>query len=532
MPLTHPAIVFALAAVAWLGVDRVLGGSPRARHIALAAGLTIGCAALISYVAVVAWYALRPVYFDPAESTITAVSWVFALGKPLYPALNAPERYAHIYGPDLFIIHAAAMRIFGARVVVSKAVGAISALASVLLTYAAFVGLVPRRAALIASGACALVYLAFGDITFWTRPDPLLILCSGAALYGVSSGKRLRSIVFVAVALAVSVNVKFSGPLYILPPLIVLTARSHRRDWIAVAAISIALAVLPFFISTISITHYLEYIQLSARHGLVFARLRQNIEWALVLSAPLAAAVFTARGSRARPLDPFTAAVIVTMVVVVAIAAKPGAGPYHLVPAVPLLAYAALSLPMAVWDSTAPRTMAAALVITSCVFAFQRQFVLIRTVRASDGAEAIADVRAFLDGHPSASVGVGYAGTSRWSDARVEAVFRTGDYWLDAPAVQEHRLAGLAIPEATMSALRECRTQYWLVPIGGDPFAVPSAYWPGAGPPRVFSDDFRQAFLHAYRRIGETGRFTIWECFRAAPASEARNAFPGARTAK
>ena len=136
-----------------------------------------------------------------------------------------------------------------------------------------------------------------------------------------------------------------------------------------------------------------------------------------------------------------------------------------------------------------------------------------------------------LDAHRSASVGVGYAGTSRWSDARVEAVFRTGDYWLDAPAVQEHRLAGLAILESTIRAVRECRTRYWRIPAAGDPFVVPSAYWPDAGPLRVFSDGFREAFLHSYRRIGETGHFTIWECSRAA-VSEARTVFPNAKTGK
>ena len=58
---------------------------------------------------------------------------------------------------------------------------------------------------------------------------------------------------------------------------------------------------------------------------------------------------------------------------------------------------------------------------------------------------------------PSKRIAVGYAGTSHLSHARTELVLRTGDYLIDAPAVQEHRLSGLQIPPATMRAIDDCR---------------------------------------------------------------------------
>jgi len=515
MPFSHPAFVAVAAWLAWVGIERAIGDDRRGKEASIESGLVIGAIALTAYVAVIAWYALQPVYFDPAEPTITAVSSVFGAGKPLYPALDAPERYAHIYGPDLFIIHAAAMKVLGARVVVSKAVGALAALASLVLAYAAFVSVAGRRAAFVAIGVCAAVYLAFGNITFWTRPEPLLMLCAAAALYGVASGKRMTPIWLVAVVAGVSLNLKFSGPLYILPALGAVVARRHRRDWIAMAAIFIVFAIAPFLMSRVSAAHYFQYIQLSARNGLMMARLRQNVEWALVLAAPVMAGAVAGRGGGpGRRIDPFNVLLTFSIVVVVIVAAKPGAGPYHLLPALPLLAYGALRLPVRAWDAVANRAMAAAVVITACVFAVQKQSTFIRTVRSSDVADATSDARTFIDGHPSASIGVGYAGTSRWADARVEAVFRTHDYWLDAPAIQEHRLAGLAIPASAIGALEKCRTRYWLIPIAGDPFVVPSAYWPDVGPPRVFSDDFVEAFLRSYARVGETRYFSVWECRR------------------
>lgn len=515
--MTHPAIVLAVAWLCWIAIDQARRRFEPSSNTTRAAGLAVGLIAVTVYAAIVVWYALQPVFFDPAEPTITAVSAVFAAGRPLYPALDAPERYAHIYGPDLFIFHAAAMRLLGARVLVSKAVGAISALGGLFLTYRAFVRVVSPRDALAAVGVCALVYLEFGDTTFWTRPEPLLILCTAAALYGSTSGSSVASIALVGIATAVAWNLKVSAPLYILPLFTVLVTRARWRGAFAVAAIAIPLAAAPFLIKTISFVHYAQYIRLSAGNGLMMARLRQNIEWAVVLMSPLAAGLVCAAANdhaRAR-IDPLLTSLCLSIVALIVIAAKPGAGPYHLLPAVPVIAYAVLRLPARVWGRSAPRAMAAALVTTAVVFAWSKQIILIRTVRGRDLAQATIDVREFLDGHPSASVGVGYAGTSRSSDARVEAVFRTHDYWLDAPAVQEYRLAGLPMPASVITALAECRTRYWLIPRGGEPFLVPSAYWPAAGPPRVFPDAFRDAFLRAYRRVGETRYFAVWECARA-----------------
>jgi len=129
---------------------------------------------------------------------------------------------------------------------------------------------------------------------------------------------------------------------------------------------------------------------------------------------------------------------------------------------------------------------------------------------------AIADLRRFTDQHPERRVAVGYAGTSYLSHARPEVVFRTGDYLIDAPAVQEHRLSGLPLPESTMRAIAECRVEVWLIPQGAAPFAVPSAYPPEALA-EVFPEEFRRAFLGQYARTGEAGGFDVWACRGQAP---------------
>src|SRR3954452_8092454 len=75
--------------------------------------IALSAPVLVSFAAIVTWYASRAAYFDPAEPTIGAVAFVFGEGKPLYPALAEPERYAHVYGPVLFFVQRAAFAVAG-----------------------------------------------------------------------------------------------------------------------------------------------------------------------------------------------------------------------------------------------------------------------------------------------------------------------------------------------------------------------------------------------------------------------------------
>lgn len=511
--MRHPAFVLLAA---WLVVLAVsLGGSrirwgnamraPQARAGLAAASLaTIGV-----YVAIAIWYASRITFFDPAEPTITAVAWLFAKGQPLYPALDAPERYAHIYGPVLFMAHAAAFAVFGPCTLASKSIGAGAALTSLALAYVVFRKQAGAAAALVATAACVLIYLCFDNVSYWTRSDPLLIAAVVAGLWASRlRGWRASSIV-AGVALGLATNLKLTGPVYFLPILALIASTHGLRAVVSAAAVAVPVAGAPFLLPQVSLTHYWQYFELSARNGLVPLRMRQNLEWAVFLSAPIAAWLWAAR---ARVLvDRFVPALAVAVAIVIVVAAKPGAGPFHLLPFVPLFAFAVLRVPADAWRRPAAAHVLAASVLAALAMAVPRQFTFVTTVSGRPLESAVAELRQFAAAHPRSRMAVGYAGTSYLSFARPELVFRTNDYLLDAPAVQEHRLSGLDIPLATRHAMDTCRIEYWLIPSGGEPFLVPGAYQPD-GPREVFPPDFRAAFLARYERGGSTGQFDIWRC--------------------
>ena len=517
--MRHPAFVLLAAwlvvLAASLGGSRIRSGNAM-RASQARAPLAASLATIGAYVAIAIWYASRITFFDAAEPTITAVAWVFAKGQALYPALDAPERYAHIYGPVLFMAHAAAFAVFGPCTLASKSIGVGAALTSLALAYAVFRKQAGAAAALAATAACVLVYLCFDNVSYWTRSDPLLIAAVAAGLWASRLRDWRAASIVGGVALGLATNLKLTGPVYFLPILALIASTHGLRAVVNAAAVAVPVAGAPFLLPHVSLTHYWQYFELSARNGLMPLRMRQNFEWAVFLSLPIATWLWAVRATIAWR-DPFVPALAVAVAIVVLAAAKPGAGPFHLLPFVPLFAYAVLRAPTHAWKRPAAAHVLAAFVLAALAMAVPRQITFVTTVMDRPLESAVTEVRQFAAAHSRSRMAVGYAGTSFLSYARPELVFRTNDYLLDAPAVQEHRLSGLDIPLATRRAIENCRIEYWLIPSGGEPFLVPGAYQPD-GPREVFPPDFRAAFLARYERGGSTGQFDIWRC-RPASAS-------------
>jgi hypothetical protein len=511
VPLSHPAVVLVGLWLSLLPGDYVLrrvGWSNQ--EFARTLYVTFALAFLATYIGIVIWYAGTITYFDPAEPTITAVAAAFRAGRPLYPAIDAAERYAHVYGPVLFLVHAGALAAFGSSILVSKAVGAAAAIAALAVSFLVYRERAGIYAAIIATTICALVFMAFSNVTFWTRSDPLLILCVALGLFATRLRSRWASMVLLGFTTGVAVNLKVTGILYLLPAF-AMSAVAHGSRAVSLAAgLAAITALAPFALPHVSIANYGNYLQLSARNGVNAARLRQNAEWLFYLGLPVAAVLWSAR--RAAESTPHLRAMILTLapalVIVTLVAAKPGGGPFHLLPFVPVLLYAVVNAPRSAWHP-AVRALALAFAISAVALAIPRQLIFISTTVGRDLTSAVTFIREFADAHPGTSIAVGYTGTSVMSFARPEAVFRTGDYFLDAPAIQEHNLAGLRLPDSTILALTTCRAEYVLTP-AGTPFQVQSAYYP-EGPREVFPEVFRSEFRKRYRFI-RSDVFGVWQC--------------------
>ena len=502
------------------GVER--GWRPLAFAV-LAIGAALG---LIAYPAVAVWYAADPHFFDNAEPSMTAIGWLFHVGLPVYHQLDSPERYAHIYGPLAFVSHGVVLGIFGPRIGASKWLGVGAALASLVLLYFALRDRTKRFHAVTLVGGCALVLLCFRNYSFWTRPEPLQLLAVSASTLFAVARPGWTTTVGLGIASGFLWNLKFTGPLYSLPIFVLFQHRTGWRRTVAALAIAAGAAAIPFVIfSNVSLVNYLVWLRLSGRTGLLMSTLRQNLEWALYLGVPLLVSYF-AVSPQSRPQGSVwqgtMAALLAGTIGVVVAAAKPGAGPYHLVPFLPIVTYIVAwhisTSALTELTHSPPVALASiAATLTACLIALAQQAQFVTTMAERRPSREIADIEQFVSTHQGV-VEMGYGSTEALTLERPVLVFRNNSYMLDQPAVREHQLEGYEIPESTVRAVSRCRVNYWLVPRGEVPFSGRNSYAAVFMRP-LFSDDFRRTFQATHEHIGATRYYDVWRC-DAAPGSD------------
>ena len=503
------AVVLTLVAAALL---RRRAGA-RAAALASVAG---ALAALPAYVGIALWYATDPRYFDAAEPTIPIVGWLFTLGQPIYHEVDAATRYAHMYGPLAFIAPGLVLQAIGPGILASKALGVAAGLGSLALTWASLAAVTSRWRAVVLTGACALTCLAFRNYTFWTRPDPLLLLASAAGLLIVVRGRGIGAGVALGLVIGVLAGLKITGPLYALPLFVLLALRDGRAAAGAAAMAAVASALLPFAPANVSLPGYLAWVELSARNGVGFAPFRQNVNWAAFLLLPLAVAWLRPGGWHRpdRTVLLAGASLVAGLLAVAAAASKPGAGPYHLLPFVPLIA-CGIAAGLARQDAGTAHRLAApvavAWTVTLAAAAGAQQASFFVTLADGRAREELADLRTFLARNPGVVAQMADSRYDRPTFVRPILTFESGLYLIDPPAVQEHQLSGVPLPAATIDALRTCRAGVWLAPAGTEPFAGRNRY-PATAHAPLFPDAFREAFQAAYARAERIGHYDVWRC--------------------
>ncbi len=536
----HPLVLtLASLAAAWL-VCRVASRGRRLTWTGPALSI-ISAAALVVYAGVVVFYATDPHYFDAAEPTVTAIGWLFKTGQPIHHAVDSAERYAHIYGPVTYIAHGVALAMFGPRIEVSKWVGGSTALLSLVLIVVALRPHVGVRRAAVLAGLTALLMLGFRNYSFWTRPEPLLTFCVSAGLVAAVRGKGYVAGGVLGVFAGLLLNLKLTGALYSLPLFVILLRRIGWRQTFVSGAVASVVAVLPFvMLPDGSLANYWAWFRLSAGNGLTRDLFTRNLEWAAYFLLPLLLAAYAARRMSAGSEDPasedprdassseagssdpafistdwrlVTWTTVATAGLVVIAGSKPGAGPYHLLPLLPVIAFlVAQRMGRQAPENTSVGVQLAlvSFVVVAVAIAFVQQVQFVTTMEGRRGLHEIRDIEAFVEQHPGV-VQMGYGVDDPMTYERPVLVFRSNVYLLDAPAVGEHQLAGVVIPAATLDALRQCRVNYWLIPKGEAPFTGRNLY-PAVFQQPLFPEEFQRVFHETHTLTTSTEYFDAWQC--------------------
>ncbi len=514
LPNAHPKLSLYVAAAALCGLvwASVAAGRPVVPGLRLvAAGLAL------LFFGTAAVYLCSPFYEDHVESSIAIISWLATGGAPVYHAPDAAARYSYLYGPLTFIFNAAMMKLVGANIFASKLTGFCAAIVSGACVVATALRLGFRGTGLAAviAGFCGLCGM-FGNLAYWNRPDSFLLAASSAAVLLASFTASPVTAVLFGLLAGVMVNLKAYAALFAGPPFIfALFGSSRQVSFVAVAVLAGAIAcAAPFGLANVDLANYLTLLRSASEQGLNPGEFVGVIGMALVCCLPLILFVWLDRArSVARPYLWAIGVFLLVAATIVVPASKIGAGPHHLLPLVPIGLWLILLRARAPGAAAKPArdrfwvASAATLMLLWIAIAGQGQILADAIQQWGGAAAAAAEVRSVASDPAMRPVqvivrsGVGLSG-------KVQPAFLGEGFLLDEGALMDMNQAGLAIPAATVAAIRSCQFRTMLFAAGQAPFTDRSYYHDAP----LFNDEIRGAFLASYALQGRGRYFDVWVC--------------------
>ena len=462
-------------------------------------------------------YLLAGGYLDHIESTVIVAGWQYLQGSPLYSIDAGQPAFAVFYGPLAFLAPLPFAAITGGTVWGSK-------LAPVL-AMAGTVGLMAWhffRRGWAGPAVTALFYLAAGLLmmypaSIWLRPDPFEVFLVAAA---VAASRARFGPAIVGICLGLAVNFKIHAFAYFLA---ILADAWDRGGWRALACatgVSCTVFAIPFLLPGISFGDYAGVLvsQVGGRPPTAKS-LFPNLICAYLLAAPLVLALAKTGTATEQPAARYYAiATLLTLVLLLYPASYPGAGPYHFLPLVPVLADALFRLGQRLPGiAAAPYFMLAFFAVQQLLAAQWLPNAPIFGQGLEAGARRAEEARALASQMPGDKVQVGFGDNlpSYKSSQTSRAVLAMAGHpaRFDAQVLMELKQIGVDGSARLIPRLASCEVRLWLLPAGERPFLVPSYYGGGT----FFSDEFRRAFHENYRLDRTVGSYDLWVCSHPPP---------------
>ncbi|HEY1258664.1 MAG TPA: hypothetical protein VGF34_05390 [Stellaceae bacterium] len=485
-PKTVPATA---AGVVWPGLCRAL------------VFLGIG-AALLALLFECRGYLLSGLYLDHIEGNVVIAGWQYLQGGALYGLDAGIPRLATYYGPLAYLAPLPPLLLLGPSVAASKLTSVLALAATIAAMGFHFFRQRPREAAAPAFLILVAGLLLFSPVSFWVRSDPLETLLVALAVAAASSRKRGWR---VGACIGLAVNLKLHAFAYFLPLLVDLCCRDGRRALLVAASLAGLTFILPFFAPGIDFGDYIQSLaaQVGGRTpspGLLAAVVPLLLLLLIPIAVPLAA------WEQPREARIYGLAALATAALLLYPATFPGAGPYHFLPLVPVLADVRSRLRSAGPADLLP----VAIVVLGCVTAHRVLHDL--AVNRNAAAVSAAALRLVRDS-PVRPVEIGYGDSLPSYEAaqlsRTVLVLNAYPVSFDAQVLMELKEIGIDGSARWVPELTRCRVRRWLVPKGEAPFALRSFFYDGR---MLFDDKFRRAFLANYKRVDSTGPFDVWDC--------------------
>ena len=473
----------------------------------------------IDVVAVAISYLLYPGYLDHGEPVVAMMSWRLLDGFSAYPAFDGPDLTSNIYGPITYLTHAVSFLLAGPGVASSKAAGIVAVTSIPVIVF-----FTQKRHGLpwaLMAVILAAVFILLGlPTSVWNRPDPFLVFLVAVSVWAMNASEKGRpewgKSVLIGLCGGLAVGFKLHAGVYLLPVLLLhCWERSFMTFWLIAAVGALALA-LPFAFDPFSLANFAAWFPLVTAKNSEILLATKVFRYLLFYLAPVLFFIAAIRWSD-RPLEKaetaYFVAFILSVLIVLVPAMKPGAGWYYFFP------FLAIVIDMIVRFSASVirnRTavlggigvLAAAFLVVSVPI--QKRFL--RALHWEEARRITGEIEGIIAVYQGQKIQMGtgesFVGYNK-TLYKPLLVFAGHPYTLDVAIAMETTASGIALPKGVRTRIEGCHTQIWLVPTGESPFEMTGYY----GNP-VFDDFFKATFRRRYQKRKSFAYFDVWACRR------------------
>jgi len=473
----------------------------------------------IDVAAVAISYLVYPGYLDHGEPLVVMSSWRLLDGFPAYPAFDGPDLTSNIYGPITFLTHAVSFLLAGPGVASGKAasLAAVVAIPAVVFMTHKRRGLPWALAAAILAAGFILLGL---PTSIWNRPDPFLALLVAFSVWAMNASKPGRPdwgvCALIGLCGGLAVGFKLHAGLYFVPVVLLFCQARGFRAFALIGAVGAVTIALPFAFEPFSLTSFAAWFPLVTAKKTVFWLVAKVLRYLVFYATPVLfflAALRWANDAIDRAEVTYFGAFVVTVLIVLLAAVKPGSGWYYFFPFLAvvidmIVRYSASVIRNRTVVLGGVAVLAAALVILSVPV--QKRFL--RALHWDEARQITAEIDQVMAAYPGATIQMGTGDSLVGYNKTLYKsllVFAGHPYTLDVAVAMETTASGVALSKAVRTSIENCHTQVWVVPAGEFPFAMTGYY----GNP-VFDERFKDAFRGSYAKHRRFRYFDTWMCGR------------------
>ena len=450
-------------------------------------------------------YLFYPSYIDHLEPSIATLGAVFNNGGEIYPNLDSYTYSGLLYGPALSEIQSIFQLMGLNYFFLTKLPGVLGFFTALVILFYLIKNNLAR--------SYLLLMLPFSWILFWNKAEPFFLLLVALTLFLSQNKNRSINVFFCGVLAGLAICLKLHGVLYILAAILICPIGQRFKNISAYIYFSIGILVIVYALfapAQVSVLYFAEYIKLASKHGLSRDILIENFSYLFVMSIPLI--IIWIKTFRINGFLSFEILLLFAIEGLVSIiGGKIGSGIHHLLPFIPINAYA-----IEHFINKTENSHKSFMQFKIAILAFSLVVISLSSIKLTrfyinnyeNYNGAMEDFLHLSKKYPNAVMGVADGTNYAYTFYR-PFLASHGVMQIDYASYMDLNISGVT-EDPLINAINQCKFAYIFVPIGGKPFAMINFY----NNDLLFSNRVFSSFEKYYKKIEASKYYTVFNCVK------------------